>query len=80
MNKFFHYLRQALVFLLVLPVKFYQYAISPMLGSSCRYYPTCSQYTIEALKKHGPIKGLWLAIKRIASCNPWGGHGHDPVP
>lgn len=80
MHKLFHYLRQALVFLLVLPVKFYQYAISPMLGSSCRYYPTCSQYTIEALKKHGPIKGLWLAIKRIASCNPWGGHGHDPVP
>jgi uncharacterized protein len=80
MNKLFHYLRKALVFLLVLPVKFYQYAISPMLGSSCRYYPTCSQYTIEALKKHGPVKGLWLAIKRIASCNPWGGHGHDPVP
>jgi hypothetical protein len=80
MHKLFHYLRQALVFLLVLPVKFYQYAISPMLGSSCRYYPTCSQYTIEALKKHGPIKGLWLALKRIASCNPWGGHGHDPVP
>jgi uncharacterized protein len=80
MRKLFHYLRQALVFLLVLPVKFYQYAISPMLGSSCRYYPTCSQYTIEALKKHGPIKGLWLSIKRIASCNPWGGHGHDPVP
>jgi putative membrane protein insertion efficiency factor len=80
MPKLIHYLRQALVFLLVLPVKFYQYAISPMLGSSCRYYPTCSHYTIEALKKHGPIKGLWLSIKRIASCNPWGGHGHDPVP
>lgn len=80
MHKLFYYLRRALVFLLVLPVKFYQLAISPMLGSSCRYYPTCSHYTIEALKKHGPIKGLWLSIKRIASCNPWGGHGHDPVP
>ena len=80
MHKLFYYLRQALVFLLILPVKFYRLAISPMLGSSCRYYPTCSQYTIEALKKHGPIKGLWLSIKRIASCNPWGGHGHDPVP
>lgn len=73
-------LRNLIVGLLILPVKFYQYVISPMTGASCRYTPTCSAYTVEALKKHGPIKGLWLSIKRIASCNPWGGHGYDPVP
>lgn len=61
-------------------IKFYQYAISPMTQASCRYTPTCSQYAVEAILKHGPIKGTWLAIKRIGSCNPWGGHGFDPVP
>jgi hypothetical protein len=61
-------------------VRFYQAAISPYLPPSCRYSPTCSQYTLEALKKHGVFKGGWLSLKRIASCNPWGGHGHDPVP
>ena len=54
--------------------------ISPWLGPQCRFTPTCSQYGIEAFKKYGPIKGLWLTVKRIARCNPWGGHGHDPVP
>ncbi|WP_430816694.1 membrane protein insertion efficiency factor YidD [Carboxylicivirga sp. RSCT41] len=73
-------LRNGIVTILLVPVKLYQWFISPVLGASCRYTPTCSQYTIEALKKHGPIKGLYLAIKRILSCNPWGGHGHDPVP
>lgn len=47
---------------------------------SCRYHPTCSQYGIEALKKHGPLKGGWLTVKRISRCHPWGGHGHDPIP
>jgi putative membrane protein insertion efficiency factor len=61
-------------------IKVYQYTISPMLGASCRYQPTCSQYGIEALKKYGIFKGGYLTLKRIASCNPWGGHGHDPVP
>jgi putative membrane protein insertion efficiency factor len=61
-------------------IKLYQLIISPWLGSQCRYTPTCSQYGIEALQKYGPIKGLWLTIRRIARCNPWGGHGHDPVP
>ncbi len=61
-------------------IRLYQLVISPWLGPSCRYTPTCSQYGIEALKKYGLIKGGWLTIKRIASCNPWGGHGHDPVP
>ncbi|WP_137402625.1 membrane protein insertion efficiency factor YidD [Echinicola rosea] len=64
----------------VFPVLFYQYLISPMFPGACRYTPTCSQYTKEAILKHGIIKGGWLAIKRIASCHPWGGHGHDPVP
>ena len=73
-------LRNGLVAILLVPVKLYQWFISPIIGASCRYTPTCSQYTIEALKKHGPFKGLYLAIKRILSCNPWGGHGHDPVP
>lgn len=66
--------------ILIVPIKIYQYTISPMLGASCRYTPTCSAYSIEALKKHGPFKGSYLAIKRIFSCHPWGGHGHDPVP
>lgn len=79
-NKLFGYLKVAIVFILIIPIKFYQYALSPMLGASCRYTPTCSAYSIQALKKHGPIKGSYLAIKRILSCNPWGGHGHDPVP
>jgi uncharacterized protein len=54
--------------------------ISPWLGNKCRYTPTCSHYGIQALKKYGPIKGLWLTAKRIARCHPWGGHGYDPVP
>jgi len=61
-------------------IKLYQWIISPWLGSQCRFTPTCSQYGIEALKKHGLIKGGWLTAKRIAKCNPWGGHGPDPVP
>ena len=61
-------------------IKLYQLIISPLLGNQCRYTPTCSQYGIEALRKYGPIKGLWLTAKRIARCNPWGSHGHDPVP
>ncbi len=61
-------------------IKIYQYFISPITGASCRYTPTCSQYGLEAIKKYGVFKGGWLTLKRIASCNPWGGHGHDPVP
>ena len=61
-------------------VRFYQAAISPYTPSACRYSPTCSSYTLEALQKHGIITGGWLAIKRIGSCHPWGGSGYDPVP
>ena len=61
-------------------IRFYQYSISPLLGQNCRYTPTCSQYGVDAIKKYGPFKGGWMALKRIGRCNPWGGHGHDPVP
>lgn len=73
-------LKKIITEILLLPVYFYRVAISPILPPSCRYTPTCSRYTIEALKKHGPIRGSWLSIKRIVSCNPWGGSGYDPVP
>ena len=61
-------------------VRFYQGAISPFLPNACRYTPTCSQYMIEAVTKHGVIRGGWLGLKRMGRCHPWGGHGHDPVP
>ncbi|RZK48628.1 MAG: membrane protein insertion efficiency factor YidD [Pedobacter sp.] len=61
-------------------IRLYQILLSPLLGASCRYTPTCSAYGIEAIKKHGPFYGGWLTLKRIASCHPWGKHGHDPVP
>ncbi len=61
-------------------IRFYQLAVSPYLGSNCRYTPTCSQYSIEALRTHGIIAGSFLAVRRILSCHPWGGSGYDPVP
>lgn len=61
-------------------IRIYQYAISPLFPGSCRYTPTCSQYGVEAFKKYGFFKALRLTAKRFASCHPWGGHGHDPVP
>jgi len=64
----------------IFPVLIYQYTISPLLPTSCRYTPSCSQYMKEAILKHGVFKGGWMGLKRIAACNPWGGHGHDPVP
>lgn len=66
--------------LLILPIRFYQKCISPLTPPACRYTPTCSNYAVEAIQSYGPIKGMWLAVKRIVSCNPWGGHGYDPVP
>ncbi|MBD5201606.1 MAG: membrane protein insertion efficiency factor YidD [Bacteroidales bacterium] len=66
--------------ILILPIKFYQGAISPHLPASCRYTPTCSSYAVEALRKYGPLKGGLLAAKRILRCHPWGGSGYDPVP
>lgn len=66
--------------MLIAPIRFYQLFISPHTPPACRFTPTCSQYAIEALRLHSPVKGLLLAIWRILRCNPWGGHGYDPVP
>ncbi|MFI3320142.1 MAG: membrane protein insertion efficiency factor YidD [Rikenellaceae bacterium] len=65
---------------LVALIFIYRNCISPFTPPSCRYTPTCSQYALEALRKHGLFKGGWLTIKRISRCHPWGGSGHDPVP
>jgi uncharacterized protein len=72
--------KQVIIYPLLLLIRFYQGAISPLLPAACRYTPTCSHYAAQALQKHGLIKGGWLAAKRILSCNPWGGKGYDPVP
>ncbi len=73
-------MRRFFIAILILPIRFYQKCISPLTPPSCRFVPTCSQYAIEAIKKYGPIKGAFLAIKRILRCHPWGGSGYDPVP
>ncbi|HIW11334.1 MAG TPA: membrane protein insertion efficiency factor YidD [Candidatus Rikenella faecigallinarum] len=72
--------KQILSWPFILLIRFYQGAISPFLPNSCRYTPTCSQYALEAFRKHGPIKGLYLTIRRLLRCHPWGGSGYDPVP
>lgn len=64
----------------VLLIKFYRLCISPLKPSCCRFTPTCSEYALEAFRKHGPVKGLGLTLWRILRCNPWGGSGYDPVP
>lgn len=73
-------MKRLLSSLLIAPIRFYRAYISPLTPPACRFTPTCSQYAIEALQKHGPFKGSWLAIKRICRCHPWGGSGYDPVP
>ncbi|HQV50899.1 MAG: membrane protein insertion efficiency factor YidD [Flavobacteriales bacterium] len=65
---------------LIALVRLYQYLISPLLPGACRYSPSCSEYGLQALRTHGAFRGGWLTLKRFISCNPWGGHGHDPVP
>lgn len=66
--------------LLILCIRFYQIFISPLKPPTCRFYPTCSAYAIEAIQKKGPVKGTWLAVKRIAKCHPFHPGGYDPVP
>lgn len=73
-------IKKFLAKLLIYVVRFYQLVISPLYAPTCRFTPTCSSYAIQALKKHGPFKGLFLTLKRIGSCHPWGREGHDPVP
>ena len=71
---------RGLVWLLVLPILFYQRCISPLTPPTCRFRPTCSEYARQAIVKHGPFKGMYLAVRRILRCHPWGGSGYDPVP
>lgn len=61
-------------------VRLYQLVVSPWTPPSCRFTPTCSAYAIDALREHGPVRGVWLAVRRLARCHPWGGFGYDPVP
>ncbi|MGP9790799.1 membrane protein insertion efficiency factor YidD [Roseinatronobacter sp. NSM] len=63
-----------------LPVRFYRVVFSPWVGHGCRFQPTCSAYALDALQRHGAIRGAWLALRRIGRCHPWGGAGYDPVP
>ena len=80
MKRFLLGLRKLLTYFLLLPIYFYKGAISPLTPPSCRFTPSCSTYAVEALRRHGPVKGLYLAIRRILRCHPWGGSGYDPVP
>ena len=73
-------LNKVATFPLLLLIRGYQLIISPLLGSNCRFMPTCSEYAMESLRSHGLIKGSYLTIKRIGKCHPWGGHGYDPIP
>ena len=73
-------LKKILIFPFIFLVKIYQSIISPLFPPTCRYKPTCSEYAIQSLKKHGLIKGVYLSIKRVVNCHPWGGSGYDPIP
>ena len=80
MRKIFELIRCASTRAMLGCIWFYQHLISPLFPPVSRYTPTCSQYAVEAIRKHGPLKGGWLALKRILRCTPWGGSGYDPVP
>ena len=72
--------RKILISPFIFLIRFYQVCISPLKQPCCRFTPTCSQYALQAFRKHGPIKGLYLTVRRILRCHPWGGSGYDPVP
>lgn len=80
LRKCWFWLNKALAAIMIALIKLYQYTLSPLVGRQCRYLPTCSNYGLEAIRKYGPFKGGWLTLKRVLSCNPWGGSGYDPVP
>ena len=80
LKRLWHIVCTPLKWLLLLPILFYQWCISPFTPAACRFTPTCSQYALEAFRKHGPFKGLYLSVRRILRCHPWGGSGYDPVP
>lgn len=71
---------QAMIRIATLPIRFYRLAVSPLMPPSCRFEPTCSAYAITAIERHGVLRGLWLGLRRILRCHPWGGAGYDPVP
>ena len=73
-------LNKVATFPLLILIRGYQLIISPLLGPNCRFMPTCSEYAMESLRSHGLIKGIYLTVKRIGKCHPWGGHGYDPIP
>ena len=73
-------LNKVATFPLLILIRAYQLIISPLLGSNCRFIPSCSEYAMESLRSYGLIKGFYLTIKRIGKCHPWGGHGYDPIP
>lgn len=73
-------MKNPLKIIFIFPIRVYQKLISPLLGPTCRYEPSCSHYMIGAINEWGIIKGIFLGLKRIGRCHPWGGHGHDPVP
>ncbi len=75
-----HQVNKIFGWIFIFPIRIYQIVLSPLLPKWCRYTPSCSVYTVEAIKKYGAIKGGWIGLKRITRCHPWGGHGHDPVP
>jgi putative membrane protein insertion efficiency factor len=79
-NKISLLIKRILILPFLVLIKLYQWVLSPWIGPKCRYTPTCSHYAVEALQKHGLLKGLWLSIKRISRCHPWGSSGYDPVP
>ena len=76
----FNTIKTIIISILIFLIKIYQWFISPLLKTNCRYLPTCSEYSIESLKKHGIIKGIYLSLKRILNCHPFGDEGFDPVP
>lgn len=80
MKQLWRYVEMIIKWLLLTPIVFYQRCISPFTPAACRFTPTCSQYAREAIAKHGPFKGFYLALRRILRCHPWGGSGYDPVP
>lgn len=78
MSRLLQVMRNGLSAALIGLVRCYQRGVSPWLGPRCRYQPTCSEYFIEAVRKHGPVRGAWRGIRRICRCHPWGGSGYDP--
>ena len=73
-------LNKVITFPIIILIRGYQLIVSPLLSSNCRFMPTCSEYAIESFKSYGLIKGIFLTIKRIGKCHPWGSHGYDPIP